>query len=183
MLQWKREEPALPHNETPALNQYQSQKKCQKKQDFALLYPKQIHENISLGYAPQLISNKIKTSHGITNYMPYHSVANINKPKWINTCSNSTIKTLNQHPRILSWCLILLTLLYFFSGTIFVRVQQELSDAIEWLYQHTTRYELNQKHVQLKFNLPSSQWMGLCMKIMVKFTKRLKEIVQIMYLH
>ena len=35
----------------------------------------------------------------------------------------------------------------------------------------------------LKFNLPSSQWMGLCMKAMVKFTKRLKEIVQIMYLH
>ena len=122
-------------------------------------------------------------SHGITNYMPYHSVANINKLKWINTCSNSTIKTLNQHPRILMWCLILLTLLYFFSGTIFVGVQQELSDAIKWLYQHTTRYELNQKHVQLKFNLPSSQSMGLCMKIMVEFTKWLKEIVQIMYLH
>ena len=31
VLQWKREEPALPHNETPALNQYQSQRKCQKK--------------------------------------------------------------------------------------------------------------------------------------------------------
>ena len=31
LLQWKREEPAFPHNETPALNQYQSQKKCQKK--------------------------------------------------------------------------------------------------------------------------------------------------------
>ena len=30
-LQWKREEPVLPHNETPALNQYQSQKKCRKK--------------------------------------------------------------------------------------------------------------------------------------------------------
>ena len=47
LLQWKREEPAFPHNETPALNQYQSQKKCQKKQDFASLYRKQIHENIS----------------------------------------------------------------------------------------------------------------------------------------
>ena len=30
-LQWKREEPALPHNETPALNQYQSQKKMPEK--------------------------------------------------------------------------------------------------------------------------------------------------------
>ena len=67
--------------------------------------------------------------------------------------------------------------------TIFVGVQQELSDAIQCLYQHTIRYELNQKHVQSKFHLPSSQWMGLCMKAMVKFTKRLKEIVQIMYLH
>ena len=75
------------------------------------------------------------------------------------------------------WCLILLTLLYFFSGTIFVGVQQELSDAIQCLYQHTSRYDLNQKHVQLKFNLPSSQWMGICMKAMVKLTKRLKEIV------
>ena len=46
-LQWKREEPALPHT----LSQYLSRKKCQKKQDFALLYCKQIHENISLGYA------------------------------------------------------------------------------------------------------------------------------------
>ena len=81
------------------------------------------------------------------------------------------------------WCLIFLTLLYFFSGTIFVGVQQELSDAIQCLYQHTSRYGLNQKHVQLKFNLPSCQWMGICMKAMVKLTKRLKEIVQIMYLH
>ena len=81
------------------------------------------------------------------------------------------------------WCLIFLTLLYFFSGTIFVGVQQELSDAIQCLYQHTSRYGLNQKHVQLKFNLPSCQWMGICMKAMVKLTKRLKEIVLIMYLH
>ena len=29
-LQWKREEPALPHNETPALSQYKSLKKFQK---------------------------------------------------------------------------------------------------------------------------------------------------------
>ena len=115
--------------------------------------------------------------------MPYHGVANSSKPKCTNTCSNSTIKALNQRPRILMWCLILLTLQYFFSGTIFVGVQQELSDAIHCFYQHTIRYESNQKHVQLKINLPSSQWMGLCMKPMVKFTKRLKEIVQIMYLH
>ena len=142
-LQWKRDEPALPHNKTPVLNQYQSQKKCQKKH--ALLYRKQIHENISLGHAHQLSSNEVKTSHGITNYMPYHGVANINKPKWTNTCSNSTIKTLNQRPRILMWCLILLTLLYFFSGTIFVGVEQKLSHAIQCLYQHTIRYELNQK--------------------------------------
>ena len=69
------------------------------------------------------------------------------------------------------WCLILLTLLYFFSGTIFVGVQQDLSDAIQSLDQQTIRYELNQKRVQLKFNLPSSPWMGLYMKDMVKFTK------------
>ena len=31
VLQWKWEEPALPHNETPALNQYQSQKKMSEK--------------------------------------------------------------------------------------------------------------------------------------------------------
>ena len=142
------------------MNQYQSQKKCPKKQDFTLLYRKQIHENISLGHAHQLSSNEVKTSHGITTYMPYHGVANINKPKFINTCSNSTIKALNQRPRILMWCLILLILLYFFSGTIFVGVQQELSDAIQCLYQHIIRYELNQKHVQLKFNLTSSHGWG-----------------------
>ena len=45
------------------------------------------------------------------------------------------------------------------------------------------RYELNQKRVELKFNLPSSPWMGLCIKAMVKFTKQLKEIVQVIYLH
>ena len=100
-LQWKKEEPALPHNETPALSQYQSLKKCQKKQDLALLYRKQIHENILFGHAHQLSSNKIKTFHGITNYMPYHGLTNINKPKWKKTSSNSTIKALNQRPRIL----------------------------------------------------------------------------------
>ena len=41
------------------------------------------------------------------------------------------------------WCLILLTLLYFFRGTIFVGVQQDLSDAIQSLDQQTIRYELN----------------------------------------
>ena len=63
------------------------------------------------------------------------------------------------------------------------RSSTELLDAIQILYQHTIRYELNQKRVQLEFNFPSSQWMGLCMKAMVKFTKRLKEIVQVIYLH
>ena len=116
--------------------------------------------------------------------MPYFGVANISKPKWTKICcSNSTIKALNQRQIILTWCLILLTLLYFFSGTIFVGVQQDLPDAIQSLDQQTIRYELNQKRVQLKFNLPSSPWMGLYMKAMVKFTKRLKDIVQIMYLH
>ena len=78
--------------------------------------------------------------------------------------------------------LILLTLLHF-SGTIFADAQQELPDTIQCLHQHTNRYELNQKRVQLKFYLPSSQRMGLCIKAMVKFTKRSKEIVKIMYLH
>ena len=136
-----------------------------------LLYRKQIHENISLGHAHQLSSNEVKTSHGITSYMLYHGVADINKPKWTNICSNSTIKALNQRPRISMWCLILLTLLYCFSGTIFVGVQQELSDAIQSLYQHTIRYEFNEKRVQLKFHLPSRQWMGFCMKPIVKSTK------------
>ena len=49
--------------------------------------------------------------------------------------------------------------------------------------QHTNRYELNQKRIQLKCNPPSSPWMGVCIEAMVKFTKRLKEIVQIIYLH
>ena len=53
----------------------------------------------------------------------------------------------------------------------FVGVQQELSDAIQSLYQHTIRYEFNEKRVQLKFNLPSRQWIWFCMKPIVKFTK------------
>ena len=119
--------------------------------------------------------------------MPYHGALNINKIRWTNTCSNPTIKTLKQRPRILVWCLLLLTLSsYFFIGTNFVGVQQELSDVIQILDQHTIRYELNQKRIiQLKFNplSSSSPWMGVCMKAMGKFTKSLKEIVQIMYLH
>ena len=116
--------------------------------------------------------------------MPYHGALNINKIRWTNTCSNPTIKTLKQRPRILVWCLLLLTLSsYFFIGTNFVDVQQELSDVIQILDQHRIRYELNQKRIiQLKFNPPSSQWIGVCMKAMGKFTKPLKEIVQIMYL-
>ena len=77
--------------------------------------------------------------------MPYRGVSNINKPKERNTCSNSTIKALNPRPRISMWCLILLTLLYFFSCTIYVGVQQELSDTTQCLYQRTIRFELNQK--------------------------------------
>ena len=119
--------------------------------------------------------------------MPYHGALNINKIKWKNICSNSTIKTLKQRPRILVWCLLLLTLSsYFFIGTNFVGVQRELSDVIQILDQHTIRYELNQKRIiHLKFNPPSSSspWMGVSMKAMGKFTKSLKEIVQIMYLH
>ena len=116
--------------------------------------------------------------------MPCHGVLNINKPKWTNTCSNSTIKALKQRPRTSMWCLLLLTLnIYFFIGTNFVGVQQELSDAIQNIDQHTIRYELNQKPIQLKFNPPSSPWMGGCMEAMVKFTKQLNEIAQIMYLH
>ena len=37
------------------------------------------------------------------------------------------------------------TLLYFFSCTIYVGVQQELSDTTQCLYQRTIRFELNQK--------------------------------------
>ena len=113
--------------------------------------------------------------------MPYHGIVKINKPKWTNTWSNSTIKALKQLPRILMWCLYSLTLLYFFSGRIFVGVQQDLSDAIQSLDQHTIRYELNQNVVQLKFILPSSLWLWLCMEAMVNFTNRLKEIVQIFH--
>ena len=83
------------------------------------------------------------------------------------------------------WCLLLLTLnSYFFIGTNFVGVQRELSDVIQILDQCTIRYELNRKCIQLKFiNPPSSQWMGVYMKVMGKVTKSLKELVQIMYLH
>ena len=83
------------------------------------------------------------------------------------------------------WWLLLLTLTrYFFIGTNFVGVQQELSDVIQIFAQHAVRYELNQKRIiQLKFNPSSNPWMGVCMKAMGKFTKSLKKIVQIMYLH
>ena len=101
-----------------------------------------------------------------------------------NTCSNSTIKALKQRRRILLWCLILLSLnSYFFIGTNFIGVQQELSDAMQNLEQCAIRYELNQKRIQQKFNPTSSPLMWVCMEAMVKFTKRLKEIVQIMYLY
>ena len=92
------------------------------------------------------------------------------------------IKALNQRPRILMWSLILLTLLFFQWDNI-CRCSARVIRCNSMFIPDTIRYKLNQKHVQLKFHLPSSQWMGLCMKAMVKFTKRLKEIVQIMYLH
>ena len=108
--------------------------------------------------------------------MPYHGVININKPKFTNTTSNTTIKTPKQHPRILVWCLLLLILnSYFFIVTNFVGVQQQLSAAIQNLDYHTIRYELKQKRL-------AHGW-GVCIEAMVKFTKRLKEVVQIMYLH
>ena len=141
-LLWKREEPVLTHNGTLALNRYKSQKKFQKKQDFTLFYRKQIDENISLGYVRKLSSKEVETCREGKNYMPYHGALNINKIKWTNACSNSTIKTLKQSPRILVWCLLLLTLSsYFFIRTNFVGVQQELSDVIQVLDQHTIRYE------------------------------------------
>ena len=49
--------------------------------------------------------------------------------------------------------------------------------------QHTNRYELNQKRVQLKCYPPFSSQMGVYIEAMVKFTKQLKEIFQITYLH
>ena len=93
-------------------------------------------------------------------------------------------KVLKQHPKILVWCLLLLTLnSYLFVVINFVGVQKKLSDLIQILGQDVSRYELNQKRIQLKFNPPSSPWMGGLHEAMVKFTKRLKEIVEIMYLH
>ena len=114
-LLWKREESVLTHNGTLALNRHESQKKFQKKKDFTLLYWKQIDENISLAHALKLSSKEVETCREGKNYMPYHSALNINKIKWTNTCSNSTIKTLKQRLRILVWCLLLLTLSTYFS--------------------------------------------------------------------
>ena len=147
-LLWKREEPDLTHNGTLALNRYQSQKKFQKKQDFTLLYQKQIDENISPGHARKLSSKKVETCREVKNYIPYHGALNINKIKWTNTSSNSTIKTLKQRPRILVWCLLLLTLSScFFIRTNLVGIQRELSDVIQIFDQHTIRYEINQKRI------------------------------------
>ena len=124
-LLWKREELVLTDNGTLALNRYQSQKKFQKKQDFTLLYRKQIDESISLGHARKLSSKEVETCREGKNYMPYHGALNVNKIKWTNTYSHLTIKTLKQRPRILVWRLLLLTLSsYFFNGTNFVGVQQ-----------------------------------------------------------
>ena len=125
-------------------------------------------------------SRKSKDSVKSPFNMHCHGIKNFNKPKWTNTCSNSTVKTLIQRLRILAWCLLLTLNSYLFIRTNFVGGQQELSDDLD---QHTIRYELNQKHIQWKFHPPSSPWMGVCMEAMVKFTKPLKEIVHIIYLH
>ena len=74
-LLWKKEEPILTNNETLALNRYQSQKKFQKKQDFVLLYCKQIDENILLGHARNLSSKEVETCREIKNYMPVYYIS------------------------------------------------------------------------------------------------------------
>ena len=77
-------------------------------------YLKQIDEYITLGHARKLSLKEVETHSEITNYMPHSVVLNINKPKWTNTCLNSTIKALKQVPRILVWCLLLLALNRYF---------------------------------------------------------------------
>ena len=135
---------------------------------------------MSFGHAHQLSSNKIKAFHGTTNYMPYHGLTNISKPKWTKTSSTSTIKALNQRPRILMSNFV--NVVIFLQWDNICRCSTRVIRCNWKFIPHTITYELNQKRVQFKFNLPSSQWMGLCMKAMVKITKQLKEIVQIMYL-
>ena len=80
-LLWKREEPVLTHNGILALNRYQSQKKFHKKQDFPLLYWKQIDENILLGHACNLGSKEVETCCEGKNYMPYQGALNISEIK------------------------------------------------------------------------------------------------------
>lgn len=57
-----------------------SKEKIQKNPDFANLSRKQIDGYILLGHASKLSSEEAETCCIITNYIPHHSVLNINKP-------------------------------------------------------------------------------------------------------
>ena len=63
------------------------------------------------------------------------------------------------------------------NGTNFVGAQRELSDAIQKLDQRKIREELSHKNIHWKCYPPSSQWMGGCMEVMVKLTKRALKVI------
>ena len=70
-------------------------KKFHKNPDFANLYCKQIDEYISLGHAHKLIPKEAKACSEITNYIPHHSVLNINKPGKVRVVFDAAAKFRN----------------------------------------------------------------------------------------
>ena len=80
-LLWKNEETKLPYYRDLAVNRFKStENKFNRNPETATKYKEAVNSYIESGYARKLSKKEGDSTSNITNYIPYHSVVNTNKP-------------------------------------------------------------------------------------------------------
>ena len=101
-LLWKESNSILPNNKSLALSRlYNLERKLAKHPQIRQMYTETMKEYIKKGYARKLSDKKANTVSPRTNYIPHHSVTNINKPNKLRIVFDAAAKfsntSLNQH--------------------------------------------------------------------------------------
>ena len=95
-LLWKESNSILPNNKSLALSRlYNLERKLAKHPQIRQMYTETMKEYIKKGYARKLSDKKANTISPRTNYIPHHSVTNINKPNKLRIVFDAAAKFSN----------------------------------------------------------------------------------------
>ena len=101
-LLWKESNSILPNNKSLALSRlYNLEKKLVKDPQTRQMYTEIMKDYIKKGYARNLSDKDVNTFSPWTNYIPTHSMTNVNKPNKLciafDAAANFSNTSLNQH--------------------------------------------------------------------------------------